>query len=90
MVSYFKTQWPRFICGVICMIIAFSYMFSPAVDLTTLEGIVQDTRTFASAVAWTLTSVCFFVMSFVEWIYESIKKLIERIEALEKLNSVDN
>lgn len=89
-VSYIKTQWWRLLLALVCLIFACVYAFQPAVDESTLEGVRENLGTMISATGWLLSSLLWFVISFLSWHEDCIRELDkknrdleERIEALE-------
>lgn len=83
MVSYWKTQWFRVLIASVHLGLALFYMFQPAPDTSTLEGLNALTSNMFSA---TVQVTCFFVwlfMSFIEYHADCIKALEKRIEILE-------
>ena len=67
MVSYFKTQWFRFLIGLICLGVAIYYAFSPAGDTTTLEGVYHDVRMSFNFVMYLSLSLIWFITSFIDF-----------------------
>lgn len=84
MVSYFKTQWFRIFAGILCFVVACTYVFSPAQDASTIEGLSEVVSIGYTSSIWFAASLLWFVISFVSYNTECIEKLNERIEALER------
>ena len=84
MVSYFKTQWFRFAIGLLFFIFALVYLFQPAGDPNTLEGLQQDFKNEVNTLSWFLSSILWFTISFIDWNKDNIKKLRSRIDELEQ------
>lgn len=87
MVSYIKTQWFRFAVGCICTVFAIYYMFQPGADNSTLEGLNQNLDNMFASLCWWASSMVWFISSIMEHNADCIKKLNERVEALEKYNT---
>ena len=83
MVSYFKTQWFRFLIGCIFTVIALFYMFQPAGELGTLEGLEQDLSNEINCVTWLVSALLWFIASMVDWNSENNKAADKRISELE-------
>ncbi len=91
MVSYFKTQWWRFLVGCFFLIVALVYMLQPAGDPNTLEGLQQDFTNEINTVVNLVSSMLWFALSFVDWNKRNLKvadqkisDLTSRLEALEE------
>lgn len=99
MVSYFKTQWFRVLCGLTCIIIALVFAFSPSPDTSTLEGTNNAIGIMFASTGWLLSSFIWFGLSFIDWHSERIalleKKaekcdaLAEEVSALYEANRID-
>lgn len=95
-VSYIKTQWWRLFIGVVCLVIACTYIFSPATDESTLEGLDQSMSTMLSGMVWFANAMYWFIISFISYNEDCIrelnkknKELEERIEMLENMAITD-
>ena len=84
MVSYFKTQWWRLLCALLCLVLTIMYC-------------VQDNELLA--VAWTLSFIYWVIISNVDYNHQRIEllekkakkydALCELVEALRKANEID-
>jgi hypothetical protein len=83
MVSYFKTQWFRFALGCLFLILALIYLFQPAGDPSTLEGLQQDLKNEINTVAWLVSSLLWFALSYIDWHTQNLIQFDKRIKALE-------
>lgn len=68
MVSYWKTQWLRFVLGCVFMLISFHFMF------------VGKDLTF---VVWAVSGLIYFISADLLWHKDCLKAMEKRIEALE-------
>ena len=84
MVSYLKTQWFRFLLGCIFTVIALVYLFQPASELGTLEGLEQDLRNEIHCVTWFVSALIWFITSMLDWNSENNKAAEKRISELEE------
>lgn len=83
MVSYFKTQWFRIFIGLACLVYCIVIACTSTTVADSVEGLyitMQDTFRF---LGWFLASCFWFIMSYINYHEECLKKLNERIEALE-------
>lgn len=77
MISYIKTQWWRLLIALFCLIMACIYIFKPAPDTTTVEGL--DTL-----ITYIINAGLYFI-GFIVWIFQSVIEYnSDRIELLEK------
>ena len=83
-VSYIKTQWWRLLFAILCFVIACCYLFSPAIDESTLEGLKESLGTAFAALAWILYSVFWLLMSFVSYNEDCIQELNRKNKELEQ------
>jgi hypothetical protein len=83
MVSYFKTQWFRFALGCLFLILALIYLFQPAGDPSTLEGLQQDLKNEINTVSWLISSLLWFALSYIDWHTQNLIQFDKRIKALE-------
>lgn len=90
MVSYFKTQWFRLLVGCICLGLAIFFLFQPAVDESTLEGLSVSMHAGWNAFTWFFSSMLWFVMSFTSYNSECLKKMDERLRAFEEKDNENN
>ena len=84
MVSYFKTQWWRLLCALVCLVITIIYC-------------VQDNELLA--VAWTLSFVYWIMISYIQYNNDRIEllekkakkydALCEEVSALYEANRID-
>lgn len=84
MVSYFKTQWWRLLFGTIALVLCFVFLFQPAGDSSTLEGLDQDLSNSMTAVAWLVNALVWYFCSFADWSHKRIETMNKRIEKLEE------
>lgn len=95
MISYFKTQWFRVLCGLICIVIALVLAFSPSLDTSTLEGTNNCIGLMFASTSWFLAGFLWFGISIMAWHADRIalletkaKKydaLVEKVDALAAL-----
>lgn len=100
MVSYFKTQWFRVLCGLACIIIALVFAFSPSPDTSTLEGTNSSINTMFASTGWLLSGFVWFGLSFTDWHSDRIalleakaKKydaLVQEVDALRELQKTSD
>lgn len=83
MVSYFKTQWWRLLCAVLCWIPIIIIICTSTATSETVEGLATITRDLVSCGSWMLASCFWCIMSLVDHNSDCIKKLNERIQYLE-------
>ena len=83
MTSYFKTQWFRFALGCLFLILALVYLFQPAGDPNTLEGLQQDLKNEINTVSWLVSSLLWFALSYIDWHTTNLMQFDKRIKALE-------
>jgi hypothetical protein len=87
MVSYFKTQWFRLLCAIACLVIALAFIFSPAPDISTLEGTNEALDTMFASTGWLISFFVWLGLSIVDWYGERINVLeakAKKYDALEK------
>jgi hypothetical protein len=84
MVSYFKTQWFRFCVGCLCTVLAIIYMFQPAADTSTIEGLNQCLNDSFASLCWWASSMVWFISSIIEYNADCIRELNKRLTALEE------
>ena len=99
MVSYFKTQWWRLLIALFCLVMAFVYMFKPAPDTSTIEGLdtlitymVTAGIHFAGFVIWSTMSFIDYFQECIELIEKKTEKydaLCEEVHALYEANRID-
>jgi hypothetical protein len=76
-VSYIKTQWWRLLIALFSLVMACIYIFKPAPDTTTVEGL--DTL-----ITYIINAGLYF-FSFIIWVFQSVLEYnSDRIELLEK------
>ena len=87
MVSYIKTQWFRIVLALISLAVALFYMFQPAADSSTIEGlnetmsdIINAGVYFTGFLIWTFTSVIEYNSDRIEL----LEKKAEKYDALEQ------
>lgn len=95
MVSYFKTQWFRVLCGLTCIVIALVFAFSPSPDTSTLEGTNNAIGIMLASSGWLLSGFVWFGLSFTDWHSERIAlleakaekydALVDKVDALQEL-----
>ena len=76
-ISYFKTQWWRLLCAVLCFGAAIYFALQPAPDTSTLAGANEVTGYMFSSVCWLLSAGFWFFISLINY-------NADRIELLEK------
>ena len=99
MISYWKTQWWRVLCAVLCFGAAIYFAFQPAPDTTTLEGTNEVIGYLSSALGWIISALLWFLMTFIYHNEDRIKllekkaekydALCELVEELRKANEID-
>lgn len=99
MVSYWKTQWFRVICGTVSIVLFIIFLFQPGADESTLEGLRENLNNCFAALCWFINSMFWFVASIIEYNCDRIKllekkaekydALCELVEELRKANEVD-
>ena len=99
MVSYFKTQWWRLLCAVLCFGAAIYFALQPAPDTSTLEGANEVTGYMFSSVCWLLSAGFWYFISLINYNDDRIKLLekekerndamYELVQELLKANQVD-
>ena len=99
MISYWKTQWWRLLCAVLCLGAAIYWALQPAPDTTTLEGTNEVIGYLSSAIGWTISAAIWFLMTFIYHNEDRIKSLeqkaekydalCELVEELRKANEID-
>ena len=99
MVSYFKTQWWRLLCAVLCFGAAIYFALQPAPDPLTLEGANEVTGYMFSSVCWLLSAGFWFFTSLIYYNDDRIKLLekekerndamYELVQELVEANKID-
>lgn len=85
MVSYFKTQWFRFAIGCIFLILTIYCMFQPAADESTLEGVCQNLNTGCESLCYFISSMLWFIASYIEYNNDRIELLEKKAEKYDAL-----
>lgn len=85
MVSYWKTQWFRFAIGCTFLILTIYCMFQPAADESTLEGVCQNLNTGWQSLCYFISSMIWFIASYVEYNNDRIKLLEKKAEKYDAL-----
>jgi hypothetical protein len=83
MVSYFKTQWWRLVMAVLCLVPCIVIVCTSTATSDSVEGLAELMSDLFSFYSWFFASCIWLVMSIVDYNSDCIKKLNERIEALE-------
>jgi hypothetical protein len=90
-VSYIKTQWFKLLIALLCLGVAVFYLFSPAADTSTIEGLEQDIKTsfnffmyFSSFLLWSILSFIDYTDKRADKLKAHISDLEARIEELEE------
>lgn len=90
-VSYLKTQWWRLLLAVVFLVIACVYLFSPAADESTVEGLKESTDTMFSGMMWFATSMYWFIISFIYYNETCIRELDKKNQELkERILALEN
>jgi hypothetical protein len=77
MISYIKTQWWRLLIALFSLVMACIYIFKPAPDTMTIEGL--------DAVLSNIVNAGLFFAGFIIWVFQSVIEYnSDRIELLEK------
>ena len=80
MVSYWKTQWFRVICGTVSIVLFIIFLFQPGADESTLEGLRENLNNCFAALCWFINSIFWFVASIIEYNCDRIKLLEKKQE----------
>lgn len=80
MVSYWKTQWFRVICGTVSIVLFIIFLFQPGADESTLEGLRENLNNCFAALCWFINSMFWFVASIIEYNCDRIKLLEKKQE----------
>lgn len=83
MVSYFKTQWWRLLCALLCFIYCIVIVCTSTSEADSVEGVYMVMKDVFRFVLWFLASGSWMIVSFTSHNSDCIKKLNERIELLE-------
>ena len=99
MVSYIKTQWFRLVLALISLAAALFYMFQPAADSSTIEGlneimsdIINAGVYFVGFIIWSFLSVIEYNNDRIELLEKKAEKydaLCELVEALREGQEID-
>ena len=76
-VSYFKTQWWRLLCAVLCFGAAIYFALQPAPDTSTLEGANEVTGYMFSSVCWLISAGFWYFISLINY-NDDRSKLLEK------------
>ena len=79
-VSYFKTQWWRLLCAVLCFGAAIYFALQPAPDTSTLEGANEVTGYMFSSVCWLISAGFWYFISLINYNDDRIKLLEKKQE----------
>ena len=83
-VSYFKTQWPRLLASVICLVIAVVYIIN--------DNELMCVAWTLSFVYWLLVSICFYNHDRIELLEKKQERddaMFELVQELLKANKID-
>jgi hypothetical protein len=80
MISYWKTQWFRVICGTVSIVLFIIFLFQPGADESTLEGLRENLNNCFAALCWFINSMFWFVASIIEYNCDRIKLLEKKQE----------
>ena len=83
MVSYIKTQWWRLVMAFLCLIPCIVIVCTSTATSDSVEGLTELMSDLFSFYSWFFASSIWLVMSIVDHNSDCIKKLNQRIEALE-------
>ena len=99
MISYWKTQWWRIVLALISLVAALFYMFQPAADSSTIEGlnatmgdIINAGVYFAGFIIWTFLSVIEYNNDRIELLEKKAEKydaLCKEVHELYEANKID-
>ena len=82
-VSYIKTQWFKLLVALLCLGVAVFYLFSPAADTSTIEGLEQDVKTSFNFFMYLSGFILWSVLSFIDYADKRADKLKAYISDLE-------
>lgn len=98
-ISYFKTQWWRLLIALFSLVMAVVYIFKPAPDTSTLEGMdtlitymINTSLYFVGFIIWSTISFIDYNQKCIELLEKKAEKydaLCELVEELRKANEVD-
>ena len=83
MVSYFKTQWWRLLCALICFIYCIVIVCTSTSVADSVEGVYMVMKDVLRVVLWFLASCFWMIVSFTSHNSDCIQKLDERVKELE-------
>ena len=83
MVSYFKTQWWRLLCGLMCLIYAVVIICTSIVTDDTVANLSDLLTEVVRIVLWLMASCNWFIISFISYNEDCIKELDKRVKQLE-------
>ena len=99
MISYWKTQWWRIVLALVSLAVALFYMFQPAADSSTIEGlnetmgdIVNAGVYFVGFISWSFLSVIEYNNDRIELLEKKAEKydaVCELVDALREANEID-
>ena len=87
MVSYWKTQWWRIILALVSLVAALFYMFQPAADSSTIEGLNETMSDIVNAGVYFTGFIIWTFLSVIEYNndrIELLEKKAEKYDALEQ------
>jgi hypothetical protein len=85
MISYFKTQWGRLLIALIYLVAACYYLFQPAADTTTIEGLNKTLNNMFTGGINAISFTIWMIYSFIDYNSDRIKLLENKIKELEKI-----
>ena len=89
MVSYFKTQWWRIFCGLMCIIVALVIMCTSTATDDTVANLSDLLAEVAQIILFLVAGTNWFIISFISYNEECIRELDRRISQLENRSITD-
>lgn len=83
MVPYFKTQWWRLLCALVCLVYSGVVAFNSTAVADSVEGVYLLLGDVVQCATWFIASCCWCIMSFVSHNEDCIKALEKRVAQLE-------
>lgn len=98
-VSYIKTQWWRLLIALVCLVMCCVYVFKPAPDTSTIEGLDTLITYMFNANLYFLSFIIWMLISFINYNDDRVKLLeaekerndamYELVQELVKANKID-
>ena len=85
MVSYWKTQWFRVICGIVGLALCLYFLFQPGADESTLEGLRENTNNAFASLCWFINSIFWFAAATVNYHHDRLELLEKKAEKYDAL-----